>query len=138
MSRLALFICISRSIFWNFKKLCRNVNIGYAVILPFGDFDLRGQTNVAWHMYKYVLKHPLRQDIFKQTYRNVVFPNLSGSNFIPGHRYSVCRGNRLNALWIINFDCNTLFMYVNQPFQMNNRVLRITWLGVEYSCRSSN
>ena len=26
-----------------------------------------------WHMYKYVLKHPFRQDIFKQTYRNVVF-----------------------------------------------------------------
>ena len=25
------------------------------------------------HMYKYVLKHPFRQDIFKQTYRNVVF-----------------------------------------------------------------
>ena len=26
-----------------------------------------------WHMYKYVLKHPYEQDIFKQTYRNVVF-----------------------------------------------------------------
>ena len=28
-----------------------------------------------WHMYeyKYVLKHPVRQNIFKQTYRNVVF-----------------------------------------------------------------
>ena len=26
-----------------------------------------------WHMYKYVLKHPFRQDIFKQTYRNVMF-----------------------------------------------------------------
>ena len=27
-----------------------------------------------WHMYKYVLKHPsIRQYIFKQTYRNVVF-----------------------------------------------------------------
>ena len=26
-----------------------------------------------WHMYKYVLKHSIRQDIFKQTYRNVVF-----------------------------------------------------------------
>ena len=25
------------------------------------------------HMYKYVLKHPFRQDIFKQTYQNVVF-----------------------------------------------------------------
>ena len=26
-----------------------------------------------WHIYKYVLKHPFRQDIFKQTYRNVMF-----------------------------------------------------------------
>ena len=26
-----------------------------------------------WHLYKYVLKRPFRQDIFKQTYRNVVF-----------------------------------------------------------------
>ena len=26
-----------------------------------------------WYMYKYVLKQPFRQDIFKQTYRNVVF-----------------------------------------------------------------
>ena len=26
-----------------------------------------------WHMYKYVLKHTFKQDIFKQTYRNVVF-----------------------------------------------------------------
>ena len=26
-----------------------------------------------WHVYKYVLKHPIRQDIFKQTYPNVVF-----------------------------------------------------------------
>ena len=24
-------------------------------------------------MYKYVLKHPIRQDIFEQTYRSVVF-----------------------------------------------------------------
>ena len=44
-----------------------NVNIAYAVILPFHDFHLRGQTDV------YVSKHPFRQDIFKQTYRNVVF-----------------------------------------------------------------
>ena len=27
-------------------------------------------------MYKYVVKHPFRQDIFKQTYRNVVFKRL--------------------------------------------------------------
>ena len=47
-----------------------NINIGYAVILPFHDFHLRGQTNV------YVSKHPFRQDIFKQTYRNVVFKRL--------------------------------------------------------------
>jgi len=26
-----------------------------------------------YHVYKYVLKHPFRQDISKQTYRNVVF-----------------------------------------------------------------
>ena len=26
-----------------------------------------------WHMYKCVLKHPFRQDIFKLTYRNVMF-----------------------------------------------------------------
>ena len=46
-----------------------NVNIGYAVILPFHDFHLKQM----WHEYKYVLKHPFRQDIFKQEYRNVVF-----------------------------------------------------------------
>ena len=27
-------------------------------------------------MYKYVLKYPFRQDIFKQTYQNVVFKRL--------------------------------------------------------------
>ena len=42
-----------------------NVNIVYAVILHFPDFHLRGKK-------KYVLKYPFRQDIFKQTYRNVV------------------------------------------------------------------
>ena len=26
-----------------------------------------------WYMYNNVLKHPLRQDIFKQIYRNVMF-----------------------------------------------------------------
>ena len=26
-----------------------------------------------WRMYKFVLKHPLRKDIFKHTYRNVMF-----------------------------------------------------------------
>ena len=26
-----------------------------------------------WHIYEYVLKHHFRQDIFIQTYRNVVF-----------------------------------------------------------------
>ena len=26
-----------------------------------------------WNMNKYVLKHPIRPDVFKQTYRNVVF-----------------------------------------------------------------
>ena len=26
-----------------------------------------------WHMYKHFLKRPFKQDIFKQTYRNVVF-----------------------------------------------------------------
>ena len=37
------------------------VHIGYAVILPIHDFDLRGKK--IWHMYKYVLKQPFRQDI---------------------------------------------------------------------------
>ena len=32
------------------------INLGYAV-----------------YMFKYVLKHPFRQDVLKQTYRNVVF-----------------------------------------------------------------
>ena len=26
-----------------------------------------------WHMYKYVLKHTFRHNIFKQTYQNDVF-----------------------------------------------------------------
>ena len=29
-----------------------------------------------WHMYKYFLKHPFRQDIFKQTYRYVVLREI--------------------------------------------------------------
>ena len=59
------FIWISGSIFWNLTKLCMNVNEGYAVLI-FHDLHLRGQTNLT-----YVLKHPLRLDIFKHTYRNV-------------------------------------------------------------------
>ena len=65
------FSCISGSIFWNLTKLCVNINIGYAVILPFHDSEVIQM----WHKHKYVLKHPFRQDIFKQTYRNVVFGN---------------------------------------------------------------
>ena len=42
------FIYISGSIFLNLSKHCMNVNVGYAVILPFHDFHLRGQTNVAY------------------------------------------------------------------------------------------
>ena len=41
MSRFALFICISGSIFWNLTKLWMIVIIGYAVILPFYDFHLK-------------------------------------------------------------------------------------------------
>ena len=114
MSRLALFICISWTIFWNLIKLCMNINIGYAVILPFHDFHLSTKVayikicyktsscncisgSIFWNLTKlcmnvnmflrlspqrsnkcgiciiYVLKHPFRQDIFKQTYRNVLF-----------------------------------------------------------------
>ena len=62
-------ICISGSIFWNLTKHCMNFNIDYAVILLFYDFHLK----LLWHMYKYALKHPFRQNIFKQTYWNVVF-----------------------------------------------------------------
>ena len=47
-----------------------NFSIEYAVILTFHDLYLRGQQ--MWHMY-FVLKHPFRQDIFKQTYQNVMF-----------------------------------------------------------------
>ena len=35
-----------------------------------------------WHMYKYVLKHPFRQDTLKQTYRNVVFRDYILTIFI--------------------------------------------------------
>ena len=31
------------------------------------------EVKLLWHMYKYALKHPFRQDIFKQMYRNVIF-----------------------------------------------------------------
>ena len=41
------FICVSGSVFLNLSKLGMNVNIGYAVILPFLYFHLRSQTNVA-------------------------------------------------------------------------------------------
>ena len=64
------FICISGSMFWNLTKPCKNVNIGYAVILPFHAFHTRGKINVAyvWICFKYPF-----QDIFKHTYRNIVF-----------------------------------------------------------------
>ena len=42
------FIGISGSMFWNLTELCMNIDIGYAVILPFHDFPLRGQTNVSY------------------------------------------------------------------------------------------
>ena len=40
-----------------------SINIGYVVILPLHDFHLIGQ--LMCHMYKYVLKHHIRQDLFK-------------------------------------------------------------------------
>ena len=49
-----------------------NVNIGYVVILPFYDFHPK-EVKKMLHTYKYVFKQPFRQDIFKQTYRNVMF-----------------------------------------------------------------
>ena len=45
LSRLALFICIQPEP--NQTLHCMNIILGYAVILPFHDFHLRGQTNVA-------------------------------------------------------------------------------------------
>ena len=49
-----------------------NNNIGYAVILPSHEFHLR--VKQMWHLYKYVLNHPFRQDTYIQaTYQNVVF-----------------------------------------------------------------
>ena len=36
--------------------------LGYAFILSFTTSEVKQM----WHMYKYVLKHPLTQDIFKQ------------------------------------------------------------------------
>ena len=41
--------------------------------MPSHDFHFRGQTYVTYVQYKHVLKRPLRQDIFKETYQNVVF-----------------------------------------------------------------
>ena len=55
---------MSYELFWRLKKNIR----GYAVILPFHDFHLEGQTKV-----KYVgicfKTPPFRNEIFKQTYR---------------------------------------------------------------------
>ena len=42
-SRLAFFICISGTILWKLIKLCMNINLWYAVILPFHDLHLRGK-----------------------------------------------------------------------------------------------
>ena len=55
MKRLALFICISGTILWNLMKLCTDINLGYVVILPLYDFDLKGQTNVAYLCIKHHL-----------------------------------------------------------------------------------
>ena len=48
MSSLAIFICISGTIIWNLIKHCMNINLWYAVILPFYNVNLRGQTKVPY------------------------------------------------------------------------------------------
>ena len=49
-----------------------------------------------WLMYKYVLKHPFIQDIFKQTYRNVVFRD----HILTLATYINCGGAPLWLNWI--------------------------------------
>ena len=39
-----------------------NINIGYAVILYFF-MTFTSEVKQMWHMYKYVVKYPFRQDI---------------------------------------------------------------------------
>ena len=44
------------------------------IMPPFYLFTtLTSEVKQMWHIYKYVLKHIFRQDIFKQTYRNDLF-----------------------------------------------------------------
>ena len=75
MSRLALFIYIFGSNIQNFTKLCKNINIGYAVIFGFHTFHRKGQTKVAYKKmcYKTPFSNKLYFDIYleelKQTLR---------------------------------------------------------------------
>ena len=46
-----------------------------------------------WHMYKYILKHPFRHDIFNHTYQNVVFRDYSLAFAL----YAVCTYASLNT-----------------------------------------
>ena len=50
-------------------KLCTNINLGLLYLFT----TLTSEVEQMWDMYKYVSKHPFRQGIFKQTYRNVAF-----------------------------------------------------------------
>ena len=47
------------------------IYVEYASFYFFTTFT--SEVKLLWHMYKYFLKHPFRQNIFKQRYRNVVF-----------------------------------------------------------------
>ena len=66
MSRLALFICIFGYNIQNLTKFCMQMILGYAVILGFHTFHLRGQTKVAYRImcYKTPFSNKLNLDIY--------------------------------------------------------------------------
>ena len=66
-----------------------------------------------WHMYIYVLKHPLRQDLFMQTYRNVVLKRLYLDFSVIWCTYATLDtcGNKFMKL-IIVWNISNLFKYI--------------------------
>ena len=70
---VSMYVTLSSFHTLNLIKLFMNIILGYAVILPYHFMTFTSEVKQMWHMYKYVLKHPLREDRFKQKNQNVVF-----------------------------------------------------------------
>ena len=71
-----------------------------------------------WHMYEYFFKHPFRQDIFKQTYRNVMFRDyLFMIALVEKPKYSVMQSDGNSCCRDVVLDS------VNMTSRDENRIL---------------